>query len=182
MSFDTSCQMPICTLLNISNLYADDDATSMTTSRNTRSYTLRSVPSSPGRSFLKLESRSQFLGPFCLWQCFVVLWVLCIWSCWVCSGTPQLQELKIHWWCLSYFWYRPVLLQSIHRRTFSLTASSFKMSLSDIKNPVSTMIGTDLPPVYLKWVSHHVGDMQFRFLRLRPEADQVSMSFINSAS
>ena len=44
--------MPICTLLNISNLYADDDARSMTPSRNTRSYTLRSVPSSPGRSFL----------------------------------------------------------------------------------------------------------------------------------
>ena len=36
----------------ISNLYADTDARSMTPSRNTRSYTLRSVPSSPGRSFL----------------------------------------------------------------------------------------------------------------------------------
>ena len=34
------------------NLYADVDARSMTPSRNTRSYTLRSVPSSPGRSFL----------------------------------------------------------------------------------------------------------------------------------
>ena len=33
------------------NLYADVDARSMTPSRNTRSYTLRSVPSSPGRSF-----------------------------------------------------------------------------------------------------------------------------------
>ena len=31
---------------------ADADARSMTPSRNTRSYTLRSVPSSPGRSFL----------------------------------------------------------------------------------------------------------------------------------
>ena len=34
------------------NIYADVDAISMTPSRNTRSYTLRSVPSSPGRSFL----------------------------------------------------------------------------------------------------------------------------------
>ena len=34
------------------NLYADVDARSMTPSRNTRSYILRSVPSSPGRSFL----------------------------------------------------------------------------------------------------------------------------------
>ena len=33
------------------NLYADVDARSMTPSRNTRSYTLRSVPSFPGRSF-----------------------------------------------------------------------------------------------------------------------------------
>ena len=33
------------------NLYADVDARSMTPSRITRSYTLRSVPSSPGRSF-----------------------------------------------------------------------------------------------------------------------------------
>ena len=33
------------------NLYADVDARSMTPSRNTRSYTIRSVPSSPGRSF-----------------------------------------------------------------------------------------------------------------------------------
>ena len=33
------------------NLYADVDARSMTPSRNPRSYTLRSVPSSPGRSF-----------------------------------------------------------------------------------------------------------------------------------
>ena len=48
--------MPICTLLNISNLYADDDARSMTPSRNTRSYTLRSVPSSPGRSFFSSSS------------------------------------------------------------------------------------------------------------------------------
>ena len=40
-------------LLNIINIYADVDAISMTPSRNTRSYTLRSVPSSPGRSFFK---------------------------------------------------------------------------------------------------------------------------------
>ena len=39
-------------LLNISNLYADAEARSMTPSRNTRSYTLRSVPSFPGRSLL----------------------------------------------------------------------------------------------------------------------------------
>ena len=39
-------------LLNMFNLYADVDARSMTPSRNRRSYTLRSVPSSPGRSFL----------------------------------------------------------------------------------------------------------------------------------
>ena len=39
-------------LLNILNIYADVDAISMAPSRNTRSYTLRSVPSSPGRSFL----------------------------------------------------------------------------------------------------------------------------------
>ena len=44
--------MTIYILLNISNLYADADARSMTPSRNTRSYTPRSVPSSPGRSFL----------------------------------------------------------------------------------------------------------------------------------
>ena len=34
---------------------ADVDARSMTTSRNTRSYTLRSVPSSPGREFLRVD-------------------------------------------------------------------------------------------------------------------------------
>ena len=34
---------------------ADADAGSMTPSRNTRRYTLRSVPSSPGRSFLSLS-------------------------------------------------------------------------------------------------------------------------------
>ena len=44
--------MAIHILLYISNLDADADARSMTPSRNTRSYTLRSVPSSPGRSFL----------------------------------------------------------------------------------------------------------------------------------
>ena len=37
------------------NLYADVDARYMTPSRNTRSYTLRSVPSSPGRSFFKIR-------------------------------------------------------------------------------------------------------------------------------
>ena len=37
------------------NLYADVDARSMTPSRNARSYTLRSVPSSPGRSFFYRE-------------------------------------------------------------------------------------------------------------------------------
>ena len=41
------------------NLYADVDARSMTPSRNTRSYTLRSVPSSPGRSFLFLLTTMQ---------------------------------------------------------------------------------------------------------------------------
>ena len=46
-------------LLNIFNLYADVDARSMTPSRNTRSYTLRSVPSSPGRSFLSKFWRKQ---------------------------------------------------------------------------------------------------------------------------
>ena len=38
------------------NLYADVDARSMTPSRNARSYTLRSVPSSPGRSFFDLNN------------------------------------------------------------------------------------------------------------------------------
>ena len=37
--------------MNIFDIYADVDAISMTPSRNTMSYTLRSVPSSPGRSF-----------------------------------------------------------------------------------------------------------------------------------
>ena len=44
--------MMIMKMMNIFNIYADVDAISMTPSRNTRSYTLRSVPSSPGRSFL----------------------------------------------------------------------------------------------------------------------------------
>ena len=43
---------------NMFNLYADVDARSMTPSRNTRSYTLRSVPSSPGRSFFSSCLRS----------------------------------------------------------------------------------------------------------------------------
>ena len=38
------------------NLHADVDARTMTPSRNTRSYTLRGVPSSPGRSFLTLSN------------------------------------------------------------------------------------------------------------------------------
>ena len=46
-------------LLNIFDIYADIDAISMTPSRNTRSYTLRSVPSSPGRSFFSFS-------PLCL--------------------------------------------------------------------------------------------------------------------
>ena len=41
--------------MNIFNIYADVDAISMTPSRNTRSYTLRSIPSSPGRSFFAFE-------------------------------------------------------------------------------------------------------------------------------
>ena len=56
MSNDTKCQikindtwhMPIYILLNNSKHYADSDARSILT----RSYTLRSIPSSPGRSFL----------------------------------------------------------------------------------------------------------------------------------
>merc|ERR1719264_1488098 len=54
--------MPLCTLMNISNLIADDDARSMTPSRNTRSYTLRSVPSSPGRLFLFLAVQNSSIG------------------------------------------------------------------------------------------------------------------------
>ena len=50
-------------LLNISNLYDDADARSMTPSRNTRSFTLRSVPSSPGRSFL--ASAHHLIKPHC---------------------------------------------------------------------------------------------------------------------
>ena len=44
------------TLLNMSNLYADTDARSMTPSREISSYTLRSVPSSPEWSFLSWSS------------------------------------------------------------------------------------------------------------------------------
>ena len=44
---------------DVSNLYADADARSMTPSRITRSCTLRSVPSSPGRSFLFLSQHSE---------------------------------------------------------------------------------------------------------------------------
>ena len=63
------------------NLYADVDARSMTPSRNTRSYTLRSVPSSPGRSFLLLVSYLSvwvahdegLLLPCLLFLCFLAL-------------------------------------------------------------------------------------------------------------
>ena len=66
MSNDMKCQVThdtwhmIYILLNISNLYADADARSMTPSKNTRSYTLRSVPSPPGRSFFSLLTSSTF--------------------------------------------------------------------------------------------------------------------------
>ena len=59
------------------NLYADVDARSMTPSRNTRSYTLRSVPSSPGRSFLhqpelkRLSSRLEEA-----YKCYTGTWYL----------------------------------------------------------------------------------------------------------
>ena len=43
--------------MNIFNIYADVDAISMTPSSNTRSYTLRSVPSSPGRSFFRKDGK-----------------------------------------------------------------------------------------------------------------------------
>ena len=51
-------------LLNISNLYAEADARSMTPSRNTRSFTIRSVPSSPGRSFLAPQSSAHWRGAY----------------------------------------------------------------------------------------------------------------------
>ena len=43
---DADTNIYVYILLNIytNNLYADDDARSMTTGKNTRSYTLRSVP------------------------------------------------------------------------------------------------------------------------------------------
>ena len=50
--------------MNTFNIYADVHARSMTQSRNTRSYTLRSVPSSPGRSFLYLK----ITPTFGIWQ------------------------------------------------------------------------------------------------------------------
>ena len=49
-------------LLNMFNLYADVDAKSMTPSRNTRSYTLQSVPSSPGRSFFEYRRFMQHMA------------------------------------------------------------------------------------------------------------------------
>ena len=51
------------------NIYADVDAISMTPSRNTRSYTLRSVPSSPGRSFLIFGITMISLVAACLQLC-----------------------------------------------------------------------------------------------------------------
>ena len=55
---------------------ADADAGSMTPSRNTRRYTLRSVQSSPGRSFLKWENKCQSIWKlkiaFCKCQCKLV--------------------------------------------------------------------------------------------------------------
>ena len=55
--------MTIYILLNIctNNLFADADAKSMTPSRNTRSYILWSVPSSPGRSFLTSEKSATYM-------------------------------------------------------------------------------------------------------------------------
>ena len=55
-------------LLNMFNLYADVDARSMTPSRNTRSYTLRSVPSSPGRSFLAPKELYTWYCPMTIQQ------------------------------------------------------------------------------------------------------------------
>ena len=57
--------LPIHILLNIYNRYADADARSMTPSKNTRSYTLRRVPSSPGRSFFNMQSPSSKSTFFC---------------------------------------------------------------------------------------------------------------------
>ena len=55
-------------LLNMFNLYADVDARSMTPSRNTRSYKLRSVPSSPGRSFLAPKELYTWYCPMTIQQ------------------------------------------------------------------------------------------------------------------
>ena len=55
-------------LLNIFNLHADVDSRSMTPSRNTRSYTLRSVPSSPGRSFLAPKELYTWYCPMTIQQ------------------------------------------------------------------------------------------------------------------
>ena len=51
--------MMIYILLNIytNNLFADADARSLTPSRKTRNCTLRSVPSSPGRSFFNSAAK-----------------------------------------------------------------------------------------------------------------------------
>ena len=64
-------------LLNISNLYGDADAGSMTPSRNTRSYKLRSVPSSSGRSFFTFWS-SNLLCFFAYVSIFTHLLFICI--------------------------------------------------------------------------------------------------------
>ena len=71
MIHDTWYMMTIYILLNINtnNLFVDSDARSMTPSRNTRSCTLRSVPSSPGRSFLlNVWLFFAFLFPWDLWM------------------------------------------------------------------------------------------------------------------
>ena len=83
--------------MNIFNIYADVDAISMTPSRNTRSYTLRSVPSSPWRSFLIKASKMHvarwifsMAGFISFYLYFILLFhlllsVLCfLWFCCLC--------------------------------------------------------------------------------------------------
>ena len=89
--------MPIYTLLNISYLYADDDARSMIPSRNTRSYTLRSVPSSPGRSFLSLFSSASLS-----------------WSSWYYSSRIKESSYKWQWW------WKSMYQENQHDRSHSL--------------------------------------------------------------
>ena len=85
-----------------SNLYADADARSMTPSRNTRSYTLRSVPSSPGQSFFNILlysyiSEGQPLHDLHLLQRHV----LCSFRNCICSTRYKLQHPRL-WENLSY--------------------------------------------------------------------------------